>query len=187
MIEGSNKKSVMVPGFATGSRHQPTDVDTAILQDIGYEMFENPIIQAQRTGDDILIRARDFLGNIQSQKITITTAIENAPATGALALASTSPSAGFEDFVGMTGDLLASALGGQSLPVIDASTLADALNGEIVEAGDPISDPLVDVAQVTPQGVAQVDIGGSFLRRILETGLGGFNMVIHPSSLMPSS
>jgi hypothetical protein len=84
---------------------------------------------------------------------------------------------GMESMFGSSQTMMASGMSSTSLAVVDPGTLASGLSGTLIQPEKPLEDPSVDVVQITPDGVAQVDTGGSFLSRFFEEGPGGFNLI----------
>ncbi len=100
--------------------------------------------------------------------------------------------------------LLDRALRGNDVPFLRAPSLNEAFHGDVVEPevffGDPTTsegstgtapsagqlaeaagkiatdNSFVEVAQVSPTGIAQIDTGSSLFERLIQTGLGGFNL-----------
>jgi hypothetical protein len=77
---------------------------------------------------------------------------------------------GLRSVVDQAGGLLAGAFAGQDFGGIDAGSLADGLNGSILEQSEAIASPPDGVTQINPGGLLQF-AGGSFLSRIFETSL----------------
>ena len=78
---------------------------------------------------------------------------------------------GIEGLFGLSREMFATSAG-TNLGAINANSLALALNSELVEAvAVRPKDPVADLAQVTPGGRAQLDLGGSVLQRVLRDAL----------------
>ena len=114
--------------------------------------------------------------NVSGDQKVILQDVETVPGLGTIALnTTTSLGGGLGLFTDASGGLLASALGGANFGLFDPSSLADGANGNFVELPTPPRDLFGLVSRTSPNGGLQL-AGGSFLRRLFETGDNALNI-----------
>ncbi|HET6572724.1 MAG TPA: hypothetical protein VFG68_03910, partial [Fimbriiglobus sp.] len=122
-----------------------------------------------QTGSVITISGKDAFGVSGDQKVTLQN-VETVPAIGTIAFnANPALGGGLGSFADASGGLLADALAGANFGLFDPSSLADGANGDFVELPTPPRDLFGVVSRTSPNGGLQL-VGGSFLRRLFETG-----------------
>ncbi|HNE16938.1 MAG TPA: hypothetical protein PLL39_12960, partial [Rhodocyclaceae bacterium] len=143
----------------------------------GTDTLEMPGIEAISVGSadggaDLTVQGLDSFLDTRTERVHVA-GVENAPDLGALPIDPVDAAlGGLEAFSESLRHLIEEALRGQDIPLFDAGSLAAALNGITFDQSDPLGFAVFSqISQVEAGGLAQLDDGGSVLRRLF-----GFNI-----------
>ncbi|HNH35166.1 MAG TPA: OmpA family protein, partial [Rhodocyclaceae bacterium] len=143
----------------------------------GTDTLEMPGIEAISVGSadggaELTVQGLDSFLDTRTERVHVA-GVENAPDLGALPIDPVDAAlGGLEAFSESLRHLIEEALRGQDIPLFDAGSLAAALNGITFDQSDPLGFAVFSqISQVEAGGLAQLDDGGSVLRRLF-----GFNI-----------